>query len=65
MTEGDKAQYDKVYIEKISGKTVQMSVRIDPAVIGGIRVEIDGKELDGTVQGRMEGISRRLEQAAL
>ena len=52
-------------LEKISGKTVQMSVRIDPAVIGGIRVEIDGKELDGTVQGRMEGISRRLEQAAL
>ncbi len=55
----------KARLEKISGKQVRMTVRTDPSVIGGLRVEIDGKELDGTVQGRLEGISRRLEQATL
>lgn len=52
-------------LEKMSGKQVRMSVRTDPSIIGGLRVEMDGKALDGTVQGRLEGISRRLEQAAL
>ena len=52
-------------LEKISGKQVQMQVRTDPSIIGGLRVRIDGKELDGTVRGRLDGISRSLEQVTL
>ena len=47
---------------KITGKTIRMEVKIDPSVIAGLRVEVDGELLDGTVQGRMSGISRKLEE---
>ena len=47
-------------LEKVSKKKVLMSVKTDPSVIGGLKVELDGKEMDGSVQGRLEGISRRL-----
>jgi F-type H+-transporting ATPase subunit delta len=49
-------------LEKITGKTIRMEVKIDPSVIAGLRVEVDGELLDGTVQGRMSGISRKLEE---
>ena len=49
-------------LEKITGKTIRMEVKLDPSVIAGLRVEVDGELLDGTVQGRMSGISRKLEE---
>ncbi|MCD8395780.1 MAG: ATP synthase F1 subunit delta [Lachnospiraceae bacterium] len=50
----------KEKLEKKSGKTVVLTQKIDPAVVAGLRVELEGKQLDGTVQGRMSGISRKL-----
>ncbi len=47
-------------LEKISGKRVDLKQKTDPTILAGIRVEMEGKLLDGTVQGRLSGISRRL-----
>ena len=47
-------------LEQRSGKKVRMQVKIDPSVIGGLRVELDGQLLDGSVQGRLSGLSRVL-----
>ena len=47
-------------LEKISGKKVELKLVVDPTVLAGIRVEIEGRQLDGTVQSRLSGISRRL-----
>lgn len=52
-------------LEKISDKTIEIETRIDPAVMGGIMVEMDGKRYDGTVKGRLQGISRKLEEATV
>ena len=52
------ALHDK--LEQISHKTVRMQTRVDAGVIGGLRVELDGKLLDGTVSSRLNGISRKL-----
>lgn len=52
-------------LEKISGKKVRLVQWKDPSVIGGLRVELEGKQLDGTVKGRMSGISRRLNEAII
>lgn len=49
-------------LEKLCGKKVSLSQRKDPAVLGGLRVELEGKMLDGTVQGRLSGISRKLDE---
>ena len=49
-------------LEKISGKRVSLSVRVDPRVLAGLRVEMEGRQLDGTVAGRMAGISKGLKE---
>lgn len=52
----------KARLEKISGKKVSLVQKKDPSVLGGLRVELDGKQLDGTVQSRMSGISKKLNE---
>lgn len=36
-----------------------------PSLLGGVRVELEGKELDGTVKGRLDGLSRKLDSLTL
>lgn len=52
----------KAKLEKMSGKQVSLIQKKDPSVVAGLRVEIEGKQLDGTVQGRLSGISRKLNE---
>lgn len=55
-----QAQALKEKLEKISGKTVLLTQKTDSQVIGGIRVELEGKQLDGTVQERLSGIRKKV-----
>lgn len=55
----------KEKLEKISGKKISLTQKKDPSVIGGLRVELEGKQLDGTVQGRMSGLSRKLNEISI
>ena len=41
-------------LEKYSQKKVEMTLTTDPSLIGGIRVEIDGKLLEGSVRSRLD-----------
>ena len=47
-------------LELKTGKKVELSVRVDESMIGGIRLEMDGKELDGTVRHHLDAISQIL-----
>lgn len=49
----------------ITGKTVQLVSRIDTALIGGVRLDYDGKRLDGTIANRMESIRIQLKNLVL
>lgn len=49
-------------LEKISGKKISLVQKTDPAVVAGLLVELEGKQLDGTVRGRMSGISKILNE---
>jgi len=40
----------------MTGKTVDLKERVNPSIIGGIRLEMDGKRFDGTVQRRLENL---------
>ena len=51
-----------VKLEKISGKKISLIQKLDASVLAGLRVELEGKQLDGTVQGRMAGLSRKLNE---
>ena len=49
----------------MTGKTIALICREDPAVLGGIRLSYDGKQVDGTVQGRLEVMGRMLKNTVL
>ena len=52
-------------LEKLNGKKIHLVQKTDPTVLAGLRVEMEGVQLDGTVQGRISDISKRLETTQL
>lgn len=44
----------------LSGKKIALLVHVDPALIGGIRVEMNGRRYDNTIQHRLSLMRRRL-----
>ena len=40
-------------LETLTGKTIDLTTKVEPSVLGGIRLDIEGTELDGTVQNRL------------
>lgn len=52
----------KKKLEAMSGKTIMLTQKRDASVVAGLRVEIDGKQLDGTIKGRLDGLSKKLDE---
>lgn len=53
----------RALVEKLSGltgKTILLENRVDESLMGGVKVQYDGKELDGSVAGRLEALRRVL-----
>ena len=50
---------------KITGKTVELTNRVDPACLGGVRLDYDGKRVDGTVLSRLDAIRSLLKNTVL
>lgn len=46
--------------DAIAGGTVEWTERVEPSLIGGVQVEIDGMAYDGTIQAQLDTISREL-----
>ena len=46
----------KEKLEVQSGNTVHISCEIDPSLIGGIMIEIDGKVIDGSIRRRLQEV---------
>jgi F-type H+-transporting ATPase subunit delta len=47
-------------LSTITGKQVRVNVAVDPSVVGGISVNVDGQIIDGTVASRLEHARRAL-----
>ena len=52
-------------LSAITGKTIQLTNRIDPDCLGGIRLDYDGKRLDDTVEHRLNAIRSVLKNTVL
>lgn len=47
------------------GKTVELQCKVDPACMGGVLLQLPGRQLDGTVRQRLDTLSRQLKTAAM
>ena len=52
-------------LSAITGKTIDLTLRVDPTVLGGVRLDYDGKRVDGTVQNRLDAIGNLLKNTVL
>ncbi len=52
-------------LSALTGKTIDLSVKIDANVLGGIRLDYDGKRLDDTVAHRLDAIRTALKNTVL
>lgn len=52
-------------IAAMTGKTVELSVRVDASLLGGIRLELPDRQLDGSVQYHLDALSRELHSLVL
>ena len=52
-------------LSRITAKQVKLLNKVDPAVLGGVRLDYDGKQLDDTVSHRMDAIRSLLKDTVL
>ena len=52
-------------LSQITGKHIDLSNRIDPSCLGGVRLDYDGKRLDDTVSNRLDTIRDLLKNTVL
>lgn len=52
-------------LAQITGKKIDLQVKVDPDVLGGVRLETNGRQLDGTVRHSLEQLRRQLNETVL
>ena len=52
-------------LEVITGKRIELLCKVDPKVLGGMRLSFDGKQVDGTVQGRLQAMEKQLKNTVI
>ena len=52
-------------LAQITGKTIELSNRVDADCLGGVRLDYDGKRVDGTVRNRLDAIRSMLKNTVL
>jgi F-type H+-transporting ATPase subunit delta len=52
-------------LSAITGKRIELDLRVDPQVLGGIRLDYDGNRLDDTVAHRLDAIRSVLKNTVL
>lgn len=52
-------------LNRITGKTVLLRNQVNPACLGGVRLDYDGQRLDGTVKNRLDNIRDLLNNTVL
>lgn len=44
----------------MTGKVIELSTKIDPAIIGGVTVKIGDRVIDGSIRGQLEALREKL-----
>ena len=54
-----------VKLQQITGKRIELVSKLDPNVLGGMRLDYDGKRVDDTVAHRMDAVRNMLKNTVL
>lgn len=49
----------------VTGKRIELSCRVDAACLGGVRLEMDGMQMDGTVRHRLDTLRQQLAETVI
>ena len=49
----------------MTGKQVDLTCKVDAAVLGGVRLQFDGQQVDGTVQNRLQEMEKILKNTVI
>ena len=52
-------------LSAVTGKAIELECRLDPEALGGVRLDFDGKQVDGPVRRRLEDIRGILKNTVL
>jgi F-type H+-transporting ATPase subunit delta len=52
-------------LQQITGKRIELVAKLDPNVLGGVRLDYDGKRVDDTVAHRMDAVRNMLKNTVL
>ena len=52
-------------LSQLTGKKIELDNRTDPSVLGGVRLEYQGRQLDGTLRHRLADIEKTLSDTVL
>ena len=52
-------------LSSVTGKTIDLTCKVDPSCLGGVRLDFDGKQVDGTVRRRLEDVKSILKNTVL
>ena len=64
LTQGQKQRLMEK-LATVTGKTIELTNQVDPAVLGGMRLDYDGKRLDDTIAHRLDAIRSLLQNTVL
>ena len=52
-------------LQQITGKRIELVAKLDPHILGGMRLDYDGKRVDDTVAHRMDSVRNMLRSTVL
>lgn len=60
----DRAEYEELLgrLERMYGKTFEVTEIVNPELIGGVRLVMGDRRIDGSVSGRLEALARELSE---
>lgn len=62
MGDAETASF-RAALEKMTGRKVRLSVKVDPGIVGGVRTQIGSRVFDGTLESHLRALHRRLAAA--
>src|SRR5699024_2441534 len=60
LTDSEKNDIEHVFKEKLNVNALKINNKVEPAIIGGIKIRIGNTVYDGSLKGRLDRLERQI-----